>query len=106
MINPSSLWFLAGMLVCAGGTGTPAGPDKLSITQAVQLALANSPDLQAAEQRLEAAQARVGMARSRYLPQVSFNGIAKLGLAGATNGLALPGYQLRPSTGILPRRQT
>ena len=96
MINPSSLWFLAGMLVCAGGTGTPAGPDKLSITQAVQLALANSPDLQAAEQRLEAAQARVGMARSRYLPQVSFNGIAKLGLAGATNGLALLGLPASP----------
>jgi len=96
MINPSSLWFLAGMLVCAGGTGTSAGPDKLSITQAVQLALANSPDLQAAEQRLEAAQARVGMARSRYLPQVSFNGIAKLGLAGATNGLALLGLPASP----------
>ena len=96
---PRTQWFLAGMLLCVAGTGTPAEPEQLTITQAVQLALANTPDLQAAEQRLEAAQARVGMARSRYLPQVSFNGIAKLGLAGATNGLALLGL---PSFTLLP----
>ena len=93
---PRTQWFLAGMLLCVAGTGTPAEPEQLTITQAVQLALANSPDLQAAEQRLEAAQARVGMARSRYFPQLSFNGIAKLGLAGATNGLALLGLPASP----------
>ena len=93
---PRTQWFLAGMLLCVTGTGTPAEPERLTITQAVQLALANSPDLQAAEQRLEAAQARVGMARSRYFPQLSFNGIAKLGLAGATNGLALLGLPASP----------
>jgi len=36
------------------------------------------------------------MARSRYFPQLSFNGIAKLGLAGATNGLALLGLPASP----------
>ena len=93
---PRTQWFLAGMLLCVAGTGTPAQPEQLTITQAVQLALANSPDLQAAEQRLEAAQARVGMARSGYFPQVGFNGIAKLGLAGATNGLGLLGLPASP----------
>jgi outer membrane protein TolC len=95
MANRRTQWCLAGMLLCVGGTGTPAEPE-LTITQAVQLALANSPDLQAAEQRLQAAQARVEMARSRYFPQVSFNGIAKLGLAGATNGLGLLGLPASP----------
>ena len=96
MINPSNLWFLASMLLGVNGTGTPAEPEQLTITEAVQLALADSPDLQAAQQRLEAAQARVGMARSGYFPQVSFNGIAKLGLAGATNGLGLLGLPASP----------
>jgi len=96
MLNQSTIWSLAGMLVCVVASGTPAEPEQLTITQAVQLALANSPDLRAAEQRVESAQARVGMARSRYFPQVSFNGIAKLGLAGATNGLALLGLPASP----------
>ena len=96
MANRCTHWFLAGMLLCVGGTGTPAELEQLTITQAVQFALANSPDLQAARQNVEAALARVGMARSRYFPQVSFNGIAKLGLAGATNGLALLGLPASP----------
>ncbi len=96
MRNRRRIWFISGVLVYAAGGAATGGPEKLTITQAVQLALTNSPDLRGAQHRLEAAQARVGIARSRYFPQVSFNGIAKLGLSGATNGLGLLGLPASP----------
>ncbi len=96
MRNRQLIWLISGMLLCAAGWTAAAGPEKLTITQAVQLALVNSPDLLEAQQRLQAAQARVRLARSRYFPQVSFNGIGKLGLSGATNGLGLLGLPASP----------
>jgi len=96
MKNRKLLWLLAGMLVWAVDKAAAAGPEKLTITQAVQLALAISPDLRAAQQRVAAARALEGVARSRYFPLVSFDGIAKLGLSGATNGLGLLGLPASP----------
>ncbi len=96
MCNRRLIWFISGILLYFAGMAAASGPEKLTITQAVQLALANSPDLRDAQQRLEAARARVGIARSRYFPQVSFNGIGKLGLSGATNGLGLLGLPASP----------
>ena len=96
MRNRQLRWLVSGMLLCAAGGAAAAGPEKLTIAGAVQLALANSPDLRDAQQRLEASQARVKIARSRYFPQLSFNGIGKLGLSGATNGLGLLGLPASP----------
>lgn len=96
MRNRQLRWLVSGMLLCAAGGAAAAEPEKLTITGAVQLALANSPDLREAQQRLEASQARVKIARSRYFPQLSFNGIGKLGLSGATNGLGLLGLPASP----------
>jgi outer membrane protein TolC len=95
MKNQRLFWLLAELLLCAAG-GAAAVPEKLAITQAVQLALAKSPELREAQEQVSAAQALVGVARSRYFPQVSFNGIAKLGLSGATNGLGLLGLPASP----------
>lgn len=96
MCNRRLIWIISGILVYSASSVAAAGPEKLTITKAVQLALANSPDLRGAQQRLKAAQARVGIAKSRYFPQVSFNGIGKLGLSGATNGLGLLGLPASP----------
>ncbi len=74
----------------------PAAPEKLTIRQAIEIALANHPALRDARERVAAAQARVGVAKSRYFPRVSFNGIGKLGLSGATNGLGLTGLPASP----------
>lgn len=70
--------------------------EKLSIERAVEIAFANHPDLRAAREREAAAQAGIGISRSQYFPQASFNGIGKLGLSGATNGLGLIGLPASP----------
>jgi outer membrane protein len=75
---------------------TAADPEKLTIDEAVEMALANNPQVKAARHELAMAQAHVGMAKSRYYPQISFNGIGKLGLSGATNGLGLLGLPASP----------
>jgi outer membrane protein TolC len=75
---------------------TGADLEKLTIDQAVEMALANNPQVKAARHELAVAQAHAGVARSRYYPQISFNGIGKLGLSGATNGLGLLGLPASP----------
>lgn len=76
--------------------GVPASPEKLTLTQAVERALANSPALRRAREQVAVAEARTEFAKSRYRPQITFNGIAKLGLSGATNGLGLLGLPASP----------
>ncbi len=75
---------------------TPPSSDKLTLDEAVAMALANNPQMREARAEVATAQARVGAAKSRYYPQVSFNGIGKLGLSGATNGLGLLGLPASP----------
>ena len=75
---------------------TPAEREKLTIEQAVAMALANSPEVRKAQHEVATAQARVSVAKSGYYPQVTFNGIGKLGLSGATNGLGLLGLPASP----------
>lgn len=79
-----------------GGFAAPQPPEKLTLEQAVEVALANHPALRVARERAAAAQARVSAAKSKNYPQVSFNGVAKLGLSGATNGLGLLGLPASP----------
>jgi len=74
----------------------PGPPEDLSLNQAVKIALANSPELRAAQARVKQASANVRIRKSGYYPQLSFNGIGKLGLSGATNGLGLLGLPASP----------
>lgn len=78
---------------CQGAAGPP---ENLSLNQAVKIALANSPELRAAQARVKQAKANVRIRKSGYYPQLSFNGIGKLGLSGATNGLGLLGLPASP----------
>ena len=78
------------------GEATSSPPEKLTLRQAVELALANHPAVREAREQVAVAQARVGVSKSNYFPQVSFNGIGKLGLSGATNGLGLVGLPASP----------
>lgn len=74
----------------------PVAPEKLTLDQDIKIALINSPELRAAQERVDRAKAIVRMRKSGYYPQLSFNGIGKLGLSGATNGLGLLGLPASP----------
>jgi outer membrane protein TolC len=52
--------------------------------------------LREAEAAVAAAEAEVREARSYYFPQLSFSGIVKVGLSGATSALGLPGFPASP----------
>ncbi len=70
--------------------------EKLTLDRAVKIALTNSPEVRAAQERVDQGKASVRMRKSGYYPQLSFNGIGKLGLSGATNGLGLLGLPASP----------
>jgi outer membrane protein len=69
---------------------------RLTLEEAVAMALRQNPAVTAARQTVAEANARIKQARSGYLPQLGFNGIAKVGLSGATNGLGLIGLPNSP----------
>lgn len=99
MIRPMIWLTLAGLLSLGLGCPilAPAGDaGELTIDHAVEMALGNNPQVREARQELATAQARVRVAKSRYFPQISFNGIGKLGLSGASNGLSLLGLPASP----------
>src|SRR5260370_21135158 len=67
----------------------------LPLDEAVRTALRQPPALREAEAAVAAAEAEVRQARSYYFPQLSFSGIVKAGLSGATS-LGLPGFPASP----------
>lgn len=92
-------WILVLTLLTLFSQGSEAAsspPERLTLKQAVELALANHPAVREAREQVGVAQARVGVSKSNYFPQVSFSGIGKLGLSGATNGLSLVGLPASP----------
>lgn len=66
-------WLLAAPLLMAGpATAAPASSDSpLTLTEAIDLALRENPQAVAAHATAEAAQARIGTARSPWLPQLN-----------------------------------
>ncbi len=74
----------------------PITAQALSLDEAVRIALQQHPALKEAEAAVDAAEAEVRLARSSYFPQLSFSGIGKVGLSGATNALGLPGFPASP----------
>ncbi len=71
-------------------------PVHLTLQKAVETALRQNPSVIEARHSVEAADARIRQARAGYYPQLGFNGIAKLGLSGATNALGLVGLPASP----------
>ena len=92
------LWLVigSGLSPVLAQTGAPARPERLSLDQAVELALENHPALREAEAAVEAAEAQLKQARANYYPQLSFSGIGKIGLSGAAGALGLPGFPGSP----------
>jgi outer membrane protein len=74
----------------------PHGAQPLSLDDAIQTALRGHPALREAEDVVAAAEAEVKQARALYFPQLSFTGIGKVGLSGATNALGLTGFPASP----------
>jgi outer membrane protein TolC len=74
-----------------------AGPPvHLTLQQAIETALWQNPSVNVARHTVEEADAHVREARAGYYPQFGFNGIAKVGLSGATNALGLVGLPASP----------
>ena len=100
-ISPS-LKILIGLMVvlgvqhAAGQTDAPSPSEKLSLDQAVKLAMENHPALREAEAAVEAAEAELKQVRAGYYPQLSLAGIGKIGLSGATGALGLAGFPGSP----------
>src|SRR5260370_4295417 len=84
------------LVLFVGGTLFAQQTRQLTLEQALQLALQQNPAVAAARKEVDAAEARIKEARSAYYPQTGFNGIAKAGLSGATNGLGLVGLPNSP----------
>jgi outer membrane protein len=74
----------------------PATAQPLALDEAVRIALQGHPALREAEDVVTAAEAEVKQARANYYPQLSFSGIGKVGLSGATSALGLPGFPASP----------
>src|SRR5260370_8404349 len=74
----------------------PTVVEPLSLDDAIGIALQGHPALREAEDAVAAAEAEVKQARANYYPQLSFSGIAKAGLSGATGALGLPGFPASP----------
>jgi outer membrane protein TolC len=68
----------------------------LTLDMAVRQALENHPALGVARARVVIASARLLGSKSSYYPQIDANGIAKVGLSGASNGLGLKGLPASP----------
>ncbi len=73
-----------------------AQPVHFTLQQAIETALRQNPSVTAARHVVEEADARVREARAGYYPQLGFNGIAKVGLSGATHALGLVGLPASP----------
>jgi outer membrane protein len=79
-----------------GGQASPPLPGKLTVDQAVKIALMNHPSIREARELAAALDARVGAAKSGFYPQVRLDAIGKMGLSGATNALGLIGLPASP----------
>jgi outer membrane protein TolC len=77
-------------------TAQPPAPENLTLDRAVKTAITNSQEMHAAQQRVNEAKMYAQVQKSGYYPHLSFNGIGKLGLSGATNGLGLLGLPASP----------
>ena len=97
-MTKKGLTFLITLVFIAGLSGAPAGQvqQRLSLTQAVEMALANHPQLLKAELAVTGGEARVKHAHSGSYPQLNSGGIAKQGLSGSGAAFGLEGLANSP----------
>ncbi len=91
------IWVL--LLLASSLSGCLLGQNQevlLTLSQAIQNALAQRPQLLRVEEEIKAAEARLKQARSGYFPQIGFGGIAKQGLSGAGSAFGLEGLASSP----------
>jgi outer membrane protein len=82
--------------VLAFALASAQSDNRLTLESALKTALRQNPAVTAAQRHIEEATARVRQVRAGYFPQLGFNGIAKVGLSGATNELGLIGLPNSP----------
>ncbi len=87
---------MPGLLLFALPSVRAQSPVRLTLEQAVELALKQNPTIKEAEHELEEAEARVKQAKADYFPQLGASGLAKIGLSGALNGLKPVGLANSP----------
>ena len=97
-MTKKGLTFLMTLVFIALLSGAPAGQvqQRLSLEQAIEMALANHPHLLKAELGVTGGEARVKHARSGSYPQLNSGGIAKQGLSGSAAAFGLEGLANSP----------
>ena len=92
------LTFLSTLAFIALLSGAPAGQvrQRLSLDQAIEMALANHPHLLRAELAVTGGEARVKYARSGSYPRLNSGGTAKQGLSGSGAAFGLEGLANSP----------
>ena len=92
------LTFLSTLVFITVLSGALSGQDRqrLSLDQAIEMAVANHPQLRKAELAVTGGEARVTYAHSRSYPQVNSGGIAKQGLSGSGAAFGLEGLANSP----------
>ena len=97
-MTKKGLTFLITLVFITVLSGAPAGQvqQRLSLEQAIEMALANHPHLRKAELAVTGGEARVKHAHSGSYPQLNSGGIAKQGLSGSAAAFGLEGLANSP----------
>ncbi len=82
------LWAVLTAMAQPGGAQPPEAQGKLTLNQAIEIALKNHPAIKESKENVAAAQAQVGVSRANYFPQVRYTDNYFYGttVASATTG--------------------
>jgi outer membrane protein len=102
-VNRCSCWIglaLLGCLITPRGAGAQSpGPGRLTLNDAIQLALKNYPAITESRARAQAAEEGVGLARTAYLPRLDMIWQENRGTTNNVFGLLLPQSVIFSMTG-------
>jgi outer membrane protein len=100
------LWFVLGLGLTVGGAARAADDGVLTLDQALRLARANHPQLQAAHAQTEASAARIDVARASLLPQIGgsayYQRAQRGGGTGTLTAVTAPGGTTSGAVGLSP----
>lgn len=100
MLQKIPIWLLLFFFATPLLAQTPAPMDStITLSQALDLAERNFPQLQAQKQRVNSAQYKVGLARTDALPQLDAHLQGNYGTANNINGLFYPQLSIPPISG-------
>jgi outer membrane protein TolC len=101
-------WMAFGLVLCAplahtvGAQSTGAASKVLTLEEAVDFALKNYPAVRASLERVNAAQAGIGLARTNYLPRADMVWQTNRATDNNITGLVLPQSIIAPISGPVP----